>query len=122
MDFNGLTGEGRVFIAIVSNTAPWTYLGRHEVNANPQAGFDTGLDVFALRKMSTISTFGAIGRMLTADGSGGLGGRNVVSHHDQECVTLRASRPVAFQIDGEYVGERETVAFRSVPQALRVLA
>ena len=122
MELNGQQGDGKVFIAIVSNTTPWTYLGRREVNANPQAGFDTGLDVFALRKMSTISTFGAIGRMLTADSDGRLGGRNVVSCHDQASVTLRASRPVALQIDGEYVGEREEVVFRSVPNALRVIA
>ena len=116
-------GRGpRVFLAIVSNTAPWTYLGSHEVHANPEAGFDTGLDLFALRKMSTFNTFTAIGRMLTADGDGPLRGRNFLSHHDQACVTLRASRPVAFQIDGEYVGEREAVVFRSVPRALRVIA
>ena len=114
--------EGPVFIAIISNTAPWTYLGRREVNANPQAGFDTGLDLFALRKMSTLSTFTAIGKMLTATGDGKLAGRSVLSYHDQPCLTLRASRPAAFQIDGEYVGEREFVVFRSVPEALRVIA
>jgi diacylglycerol kinase family enzyme len=36
-------------------------------------------------------------------------------------VTLRAARPIAFQIDGEYVGEREQVTFRSVPRALRII-
>jgi diacylglycerol kinase family enzyme len=114
--------DGPVFIAIVSNTAPWTYLGSREVNANPQAGFDTGLDLFALRKMSTISTFSAIGKMLRSANGGPLRGRNVLAYHDQPCLTLRASRPVAFQIDGEYVGEREAVTFRSVPCALRVIA
>ena len=113
--------EGPVFLGIVSNTAPWTYLGRREVHANPEAGFDTGLDLFALRKMSTFSTFNAIGKMLTTTG-GELRGRNVLSYHDQPSVTLRATRPVAFQIDGEYVGEREVVEFRSVPRALRVIA
>ncbi|MGN6792178.1 MAG: diacylglycerol/lipid kinase family protein [Streptosporangiaceae bacterium] len=114
--------EEPVFIAIVSNTAPWTYLGRREVNANPKAGFDTGLDLFALRKMSTISTFTAVGKMLTASNDGTLRGRSVLAYHDQPCLTMRASRPVAFQIDGEYVGERELVTFRSVPEALRVIA
>jgi diacylglycerol kinase family enzyme len=36
-------------------------------------------------------------------------------------LTVRAVRPVAFQVDGEYVGERECVTFRSVPHALRVI-
>ena len=91
------------------------------MNANPQAWFDVGLDVFALRKMSTFSTFAAIGKMLTAS-DGTLRGRSVLAYHDQPCLTMRASRPVAFQIDGEYVGERELVTFRSVPEALRVVA
>ncbi len=111
-----------VFVGIVSNTAPWTYLGTREVNANPRAGFDTGLDLFALRKLSTVSTFGAIGRMLTASRDRDLGGRHVLSYHDQARVLMRASRPIAFQIDGEYVGERQSVEFRSIPKALRVLS
>jgi diacylglycerol kinase family enzyme len=114
--------EDPVFVAIVSNTAPWTYLGNREVNANPRAGFDTGLDVFALRKLSTFSTFGAVGKMLTASNHGTQRGRSVLTYHDEQRITMRASRPVAFQIDGEYVGERELVTFRSVPKALRVIA
>jgi diacylglycerol kinase family enzyme len=112
----------RVFVAIVSNTTPWTYLGSREVHANPQAGFDTGLDLFALRKMSTLSTFSAITKMLAGGSERMLHGRNVLAYHDQACIGLCASRPVAFQIDGEYVGERESVTFRSVPRALRVIA
>jgi diacylglycerol kinase family enzyme len=112
----------RVYVGIVSNTAPWTYLGTREVHANPRAAFDTGLDLFALRTLSTVSTFGAIGRMLTARGDEDLRGRHVLSRHDRARVEMRASRPIAFQIDGEYVGEREAVTFRSVPKALRVLA
>ena len=49
-------------------------------------------------------------------------GRHVVSLHDQPALTFRAARPVAFQVDGEYVGEREHVMLRSIPNALRVLA
>jgi diacylglycerol kinase family enzyme len=36
-------------------------------------------------------------------------------------LTLAASRPLAFQIDGEYMGEVENVCFRSMPHALRVV-
>jgi len=111
-----------VFVGIVSNAAPWTYLGTREVHATPRAGFDTGLDLFALRKLSTFSTFGAIGRMLAASRDHDLRGRQVLAWHDQALVRMRASRPIAFQIDGEYVGERQAVVFRSVPKALRVVA
>lgn len=112
--------EGPLFLGIVSNTAPWTYLRGREVNANPQARFDTGLDAFALRSLSSVSMFYALGQMFTTKG-GLLHGRNILSFHDQPSLTLRADRPVAFQIDGEYVGERELVRLRSIPSALRVV-
>ena len=57
----GGRSEGPVFMVIVSNAAPWTYLGSREVNANPRARFDAGLDVFTLRNMSSFSTFYAHG-------------------------------------------------------------
>jgi diacylglycerol kinase family enzyme len=37
-------------------------------------------------------------------------------------LTFQAERPIAFHIDGEYLGETESVAFRFVPDALCVLA
>jgi len=108
-----------LFLGIVSNTSPWTYLGQRPVHASPRAGFDTGLDLFALRKLSALGTLNALRQMLGRDD--GPAGRHVVSLHDQPAFTLRADRPMAFQVDGEYVGEREHVILRSIPNALRVL-
>jgi diacylglycerol kinase family enzyme len=48
--------------------------------------------------------------------------KHVLSLHDERELAFRATRPIAFQVDGEYVGEREQVTFRSVPDALRVIA
>lgn len=112
---------GGLFLGIVSNTAPWTYLGQRPVNASPRARFDAGLDLFGLRSLGVVSTLNALRQML--DGSGlGPRGKHTVSLHDRRALTLRACRPVAFQVDGEYVGERELVRFRAVPKALRVIA
>jgi diacylglycerol kinase family enzyme len=113
--------EGPVFMVIVSNAAPWTYLGGREVNANPQARFEAGLDVFTLRNMSSFNTLYALSQMLTTKGSQ-LHGRRITTLHDLPSLTLRADHPLAFQIDGEYVGEREHVRLTSVPEALRVVA
>jgi diacylglycerol kinase family enzyme len=121
LERDGHPPVGPLYVGIVSNTAPWTYLGRRPVNPNPHAGFDSGLDVFALRSLGSPSMFRAIGQML-ASGERPPRGRNVVSLHDLAEITLRSDRPVAFQVDGEYMGERELVRFRSVPDALRVIA
>ena len=121
MDSDGQPPIGPLFLGIVSNTAPWTYVGRRAVHASPQAGFDTGLDIFALRSLRTVGTFRTLRQML-AGGGRQPRGRHVVSLHDAAEATIRADRPVAFQVDGEYMGERECVSFRSVPGALRVIA
>jgi diacylglycerol kinase family enzyme len=111
----------RLFFAIVSNAAPWTYLGRRPVNPSPAAGFGCGLDVFALRSLNTLHTLNTLRQMLNASGASPAG-KHIVSMHDEKCFRFRASRPIAFQVDGEYVGERECVTFQSVPNALRVIA
>ena len=121
LEREGKSVIGHLFLAIISNTSPWTYLGPRPVNPSPGAGFDTGLDVFALRRMRTIGTLSALRQMFTQR-SEPPRGRHVVSLHDQPSFTLRADRPVALQVDGEYVGEHESVTFRAVPRALRVIA
>jgi diacylglycerol kinase family enzyme len=121
LERDGHPPVGPLYVGTVSNTAPWSYLGRRPINPNPQAGFDSGLDVFALRSLGSLSMFRALGQMLTS-GDRPPRGRNVLTLHDLAEVTLRSTRPAAFQVDGEYMGERECVRFLSVPDALRVIA
>ncbi len=121
LEREGMPPAGPLFLGIISNTSPWTYLGPRPVNPSPGASFDTGLDIFALRRMRTIGTLRAL-RAMFAQRSEPPRGRDVVSLHDQPAFTLRSGRPVALQVDGEYVGEHESVTFRAVPNALRVIA
>jgi diacylglycerol kinase family enzyme len=110
-----------LFMAVLANTSPWTYLGNRPIMATPQAGFDSGLDLFAVSSFATIPTWSTIGRLLA--GSARLGqGRGELLRHDLPEVTLLAQRPIALQVDGDYLGPRERVTFRSVPDALRVYA
>jgi diacylglycerol kinase family enzyme len=120
LERNGHPPAGPLFVGIVSNTSPWTYLGRRPVYTNPQAAFDRGLDLFALRSLGTASMARTMRQMLS-DGRPPRG-RTVLTLHDQGELTLTSARPVAFQVDGEYMGEHELVRFRSVPDALRILA
>jgi diacylglycerol kinase family enzyme len=120
LERDGRPLAGPVFLGIISNTAPWTYLGKRAVHTNPLADFDSGLDVFALRKMRTLGTVLTLRQMLSGAGKTPRG-NSVLTFHDEADVTLRSDRPVAFQVDGEYVGEEETVRFRSVARALRVI-
>ena len=119
LERDGHPPAGPLFLGIVSNTAPWTYLGRRPVYTNREAAFECGLDVLALRSLGTVSTLRMASQLLSATRP--PHGRTVLTLHDQAELTLRSARPMAFQVDGEYVGEHENVRFRSVPNALRVV-
>jgi diacylglycerol kinase family enzyme len=103
---------------IVQNTAPWTYLWGRPVNCCPEASFDTGLDLLGIRQLGVPTTARTVTQILSRHPK--PHGRNVLSLHDVSEFTLRAGRPLAFQVDGDYLGERTKVMFSAVPEALRV--
>ncbi len=121
LELGGTVVAERLYLGIVSNTAPWTFLGRRPVQASPAAAFEGGLDLLALRSLRAPATARVLAQMLARRSAGPAGG-SVLALHDQPAFTLAAGRPVALQVDGEYVGERERVSFRAVPRALRVVA
>ncbi|GIJ50171.1 diacylglycerol kinase [Virgisporangium aliadipatigenens] len=104
---------------VVQNTAPWTYVGDRAVNACPDASFDKNLDVMALKVLRVPSTARFFAQLASARPA--LTGKQVLTLHDVGSFTLRASRPLSFQLDGDYLGERGKVEFVAVPQALRVV-
>ncbi|HYZ57251.1 MAG TPA: diacylglycerol kinase family protein [Streptosporangiaceae bacterium] len=118
---NSGTAVDGLAMAIIANTTPWTYLGRRPMSPTPNASFNTGLDLFGLRRLRTFSTLNAIRQMARRSGRAPTG-KYVVSLHDEPELTVYSQRPVALQVDGEYVGEPEAVTFRYAPDALRVIA
>lgn len=109
----------RIFLAIIQNTSPWTYLGTLPVSPSPKASFDTGLDLWGVRSMSTFAAARYGRRMLMKSEAGGT--KNLVMLHDEKEFTIACHRPTSFQVDGEGLGEIEEVRFTSHPNALRVL-
>jgi diacylglycerol kinase family enzyme len=107
-----------LFLGIVSNTNPWTFFRSHPITLSPTASFDTGLDLIAMRRLRTLGTLWAAGGMLTGRG---VRGRGSMSLHDVREFRLVADRPMPFEVDGDYLGERDAVAFHSIPAALRVI-
>ena len=104
---------------IIQNTAPWTYVGDRPINPNPEASFDRGLDLLAVRNLHIASTTRTVTQMASRNAD--PHGKHVLRLHDQAEFTVVASRPQPFQLDGDYLGERQKVHFLSVPDALRVI-
>lgn len=121
LEAEGVRSAGALFMGLVTNSAPWTYLGGRPVRPAPDNDFSSGLNVFALRRLRTLTTLSALGQMMRAKPRA-VSGRDVLCATRLPGLGFQASRPVAFHIDGEYLGETEKVAFRHLPNAMRVIA
>jgi diacylglycerol kinase family enzyme len=118
-----LPGEAPVedlFLCLVSNVSPWTYLGARPVNPSPEASFDAGLDVFAMSGIGPLRMLRTLRQTLsrTPDARG----RGVHRRHDLEQLSLTASRPQGWQLDGDHMGTATGLRVRHVPAALRVVS
>jgi diacylglycerol kinase family enzyme len=109
----------RMALALVCNSDPWTFLGSRPVRPCPQASLETGLDLFGLTRLGTLTTLRHLRQILAAEPR--PRGRRVRLEHDLPRFTLSADRALAFQVDGDDLGDRTRVEFRAVPYALDVV-
>ena len=109
----------RLALALICAADPWTYLGNRPVRPCPDASFDTGLDLFGLTSAPTPAVLRHLSQLLAKDSR--PHGKRVVLLHDLPGFTLTADGPLPFQLDGDELGDRQSVVLRSVPQALSVV-
>lgn len=110
----------RVHFAFVSNSSPWTYANTRPVWTNPDTNFDTGLGVFAITSMNVWANLGLVRRMMSAKPD--ISARHLIREDDLPWLKVSSDTPVACQIDGDYIGLRQTMTFASVPDAIGVVA
>lgn len=105
----------------VSNTSPWTYSDDRPMVTNPGCSFESGLGLFALTSMKLIPTVRLLRQLLAKRPK--LNAKQLIRDDDVSEVRVTAmANPAACQYDGEYLGLRESMTFRSVPGALAVVA
>ena len=110
-----------LFLTIITNRSPWTYFRDRPLLPVPNPDLNSGLDVLALRRIRLTTIFNVVGQMLYVR-SRPPRGRDMVSVLGSESFTVRSARPIALQVDGEYLGETKAVKFQFVPHALRFVA
>jgi diacylglycerol kinase family enzyme len=110
-----------VSFAFVSNSSPWTFANERPVWTNPGCNFESGLGVFAPTSMKPIPTLRVVRQMFAKRPKFEF--KHLVTEDDLPSLRITSSGgPVACQFDGDYLGVRETMTFKAVPDALAVVA
>ena len=110
-----------VHFVFVSNSSPWTYAKHRPMCTNPGTTFETGLGVFGVTRLKVVPSLRLAGQMFSKQPK--IEGKQVVRDDDAACVRVScAGDPMASQFDGDYLGVREQMPFRAVPDALDVVA
>ncbi|MFI5509630.1 diacylglycerol/lipid kinase family protein [Mycobacterium sp. NPDC051804] len=109
-----------VHFAFVSNSSPWTYANTRPVWTNPTTSFETDLGVFAITSMNVWANLRLVRKMLARRPK--IDADHLIRDDDLPQLRVTSDTPVACQIDGDYVGLRDTMTFTSVPDALAVVA
>jgi diacylglycerol kinase family enzyme len=105
----------------VSNTSPWTYSNNRPLVTNPGCSFESGLGVFALDGMKVFPTLNLLRQILLKGPKPNA--KQLVRDDNADCLKVTSTgAPIASQFDGEYLGLRESMTFRAVPDALAVVA
>jgi YegS/Rv2252/BmrU family lipid kinase len=109
-----------LFLVIVQNTSPYTFLRHREMRLCPGATLDDHLEGFALDTMRTSATLRVV---VSAFGSGRhVRQRHVVYVKAQRAFEIGCDEPMPVQVDGEFIGEHAGLSLESVPAALNVLS
>lgn len=108
-----------VYFAVVANADPWTFIRNRPLRPTPEASFDTGLAVYARRRMGIPGVLWSMARLSGRTPHVGRRGAHVV--HDLDAVTVVADEPLPFQVDGDALEPRQKVSFRSLPRAIRIV-
>jgi diacylglycerol kinase family enzyme len=106
--------------SIVLNRDPYTFLGERPVSLASGADFDKGLAVARFRSLALLPILNASARALFTAG-GFHGDRHVRITTAIHRIEIEGSKPFAYQLDGDYIGETRSLQIEHVPRALRVI-
>jgi diacylglycerol kinase family enzyme len=103
----------------VANCSPWSFAGPVPLDVAPDATFEGGFDLVIVESVEAKSAPGRIASLLGKKSDDDDDG--VERFHDLERATIRGKRPLPVQVDGELLGEFDTIELGVVPNAANLL-
>ena len=109
-------GHGRAAFALVANADPYSYVGRLPLRLPRGARLEGGLDLLGPRALRLRSLPGAMRYLLT-----GRTRLPLLELHDQDRIEIRCDAPMPLQLDGEDLGDVDSVLLEAERDAVSVL-
>jgi len=114
-----IEGFGRAAFALVANGYPYSYAGRRPLRIAPHARFELGLDLVAPQRLAPRAIPRFVGYAFRG---GGEVAKDVFYGHDLDRIEMRCDRPMPLQVDGEDLGDSDSVIFQAERDAVSILA
>jgi len=106
--------------AVILNTNPYTYLGNRPLDIAPTATLDSPLVVITIRSMRIDTILRVAGAALQGGGRVGRIGA-VDERRGVTAVDVVGHGPFPYQMDGDHLGDAETLTIRHRPDVLDVV-
>jgi len=121
----GPDGERQIkdaYFALCLKSNPYTFLGAIPLNVSPEAGLTKGISVTAFQKLGLGTILGVNTAAMTGRGGPRLGQRHHIAYaSDVASLTVRGHHPFKYQMDGEYLGEADTLELSFQPDMLNLV-
>lgn len=111
---------GGGYLAIVSNTTPYTFVGNHPLVIAPDADPDRGLSVTMVRTIRLAPFLGLMSSMFRS-GARFRTSRHALHRAGVGHLDVRCDPPLHYQVDGDHLGEVDRLVFRHEPGAIRLV-
>lgn len=107
------------YFCIVMNTNPYTYLGNRPLNIVPSTDLSSGLSVVTFKSLKASHVLRTLASALRG---GGVSPKPYLDiHTDVQKLTVTHPKAFPYQLDGDYLGEIQSLHLDYVPNVLRLV-
>jgi len=109
-----------IYLAIVLNTNPYTYLGSKPLSVDPEATIDSPLSALGVKTMKLTPMMRLVTQLIKGDGSVSTN-PSVTYHPALLDLTVTGHGPFPYQVDGDHLGDTEELVFQWRPDRLSLV-
>jgi len=109
-----------IYLAIVLNTNPYTYLGSKPLSIDPEATIASPLSALGVKTMKLMPMMRLVTQLIKGDGSVSTN-PSVEYHRPLFDLTVTGHGPFPYQVDGDHLGDTEELVFQWRPDRLSLV-